>query len=297
MKELLIWLKKPRLIHRILRKLIKLFFFEQWILLIAHKREDGRLGWKDFTPILPPKSSFWADPFLWKKDGKHYLFYEDLPFDTERGFIACIVLDENMQVVDNISVLERPYHLSYPFLFEHDAQLYMLPETKENNNIELYRCTRFPDQWEFECVLIPNISAVDATLLHANDKWWLFANVEDESGSSWDSLHLFYADSPLSDEWKAHPKNPIIQNIQNSRPAGRIFLRDGDLIRPSQDCSVRYGYATNFNRIITLTERDFKEVHESTFKPQRFSKYYATHTWNEAGNLRVIDAQHWRGKR
>lgn len=40
--------------------------------------------------------------------------------------------------------MERPYHLSYPFLFEYGEQLYMLPESAENRSLDVYRYTHFP---------------------------------------------------------------------------------------------------------------------------------------------------------
>ncbi len=297
MKKLFDWLRKPQLLKRIIRKSIKIFFFEQWILLLANTDESIERNWQNFTPLLPARDRFWADPFLWKKEDTFHIFYEELFFSNSRGHISCMTLDENLKIISNAPVLKRPYHLSYPFLFEYNNHLYMLPESKESGQIELYQCKHFPDQWELERVLIPNISAVDTTLLKFNEKWWLFTNVEKIGGSSWDSLHLFYADNPLSDEWKAHPKNPVIQNIENARPAGRIFSEKGHLIRPAQNCSVRYGYATNFNRITKLTEDDYEEVCDATFEPQRFSKYYATHTWNELENIRIIDALQWRSKK
>jgi len=292
MKKILAWLKKPQLFHRILRKIIKLLFFEQWIILFspAGKR------WADFSPLLPPKDRIWADPFLWERDGKKVIFYEEQFLDTLRGRISCIILDDAGQIAENFPVLERPYHLSYPFLFEYDEQLYMLPESKQSHRIELYRCLHFPDEWAFERVLMPNVDAVDSTLLAFEGKWWLFTTLLSESGSSWEELSLFYADHPLSDVWTPHPQNPIVRDVHNARSAGRIFTSEGQLIRPAQDCSVRYGYATNFNRIRTLTENAYAETRISAFEPRFFSKYYATHTWNEVGTARVIDAQMWRLK-
>jgi len=131
---------------------------------------------------------------------------------------------------------------------------------------------------------------VDATLVNAHGKWWLFANLQAEDGSTWDTLHLYYADDPLSERWKPHPLNPIVKDAHSARPAGRIFLHDGNLIRPSQDCSIRYGYATNFNRITTLTETDYSETCELTFKPPQRSPILATHTFNDMAGLSAIDA-------
>ncbi len=66
-------------------------------------------------------------------------------------------------------------------------------------------------------------------------------------------------------------------------------MQDGNLIRPSQDSSRRYGYALKFNRITTLDGGEYAESTEAAFTPAH-SKYLATHTFNQAGDLTVIDA-------
>jgi hypothetical protein len=287
---------KPHLLSRIWNKIRSLFFVDQWIVLIAPGIDYKSLSWSGFKKLTPPLDRFWADPFIWLHENQYHVFIEELPYSTNRGYIICLTLDEDLNIVTNQVVLEKPYHLSYPFLFEHEGQLYMLPETKQNNRIELYRCVRFPDQWEFEKALIDNIRALDSTLLEANGKWWLFANIHEEGGSAWDTLHLYYSDSPLSVQWTPHPLNPIVKDIYSARPAGRIFLHEGKLIRPSQDCSVDYGYAINFNRIVTLTETDYAETHELTFKPPSKGKILTTHTFNSMAGLTAIDAIQRRRK-
>jgi hypothetical protein len=208
---------------------------------------------------------------------------------THRGHIACLELDDQLKIKSKTIVLKRPYHLSYPFLFNYDGQLYMMPETKSNHAIELYRCVQFPDQWEYAKPLMQNVDAVDATLFHKDDLWWLFVNIQEKGGSSWDTLHLFYSDSPLSDHWTPHPRNPIVKDVHTARPAGYILNINGKLIRPSQDCSVRYGYATNFNHITVLTKSDYAEKREQTFTPPMDENILGTHTWNEAVGLQIID--------
>lgn len=289
-------LTKPHLLHRILKKVDSYFFFDQWIVLIAPSTGYKSLQWVDFKPFIPPLDRFWGDPFIWAHKNKYYIFIEELLYSTNRGSIICITLNEELNIISNQVVLEKPYHLSYPFIFDYEGQLYMIPETKQNNRIELYRCINFPDQWEYEKTLINNVRALDSTLLEANGKWWLFANIQEEGGSSWDTLHLYYADHPLSDQWTPHPLNPIVKDIHSARPAGRIFLDNNNLIRPSQDCSVRYGYAINFNRITTLTETKYAETCEQTFKPPDHDGILAIHTFNNVAGLTAIDAKQRRRK-
>ena len=49
--------------------------------------------------------------------------------------------------------LERDYHFSYPMVFEHDGDVFMVPESALNGTVELYRATRFPHEWTLEKVL------------------------------------------------------------------------------------------------------------------------------------------------
>ena len=284
---------RPSFVQRALRKFDKtlssFFFLDQWVIMTAQDMAYDSLQWSKLQPIVPDKDRYWADPFVIQKDNLYFIFAEEKIYATKRGRIICITLDQQENVLSNQVALERPYHLSYPFLFEYRDELYMLPESAQNQNVELYRCTEFPNKWKFVKNLMSDIYAADATLSEHDDKWWMFVNVKEAGGSSLDALHLFYADSPLASQWTPHPCNPIVKDIRSARPAGRIFSQDGKLIRPSQDSSRRYGRALKFNRIIKLNENEYEEVLDTDFSP-RGGKIIATHTFNQAGNLAVIDA-------
>ncbi len=280
-------------LQRLLRKLDKTisapFFIDQWLILTAQHTGYRSLVWSAFRPLVPPKDRYWGDPFVVQKDGCYYVFIEEKLYATGLGRIACLTLSQEGDLISSQTVLERPYHLSYPFVFEQEADLFMIPETAGHRTIELYRCVHFPDQWEFVRDLMTDIYAVDATLWKQQGKYWLFANVKEPGGSSLDALYLYHAPDLLSPRWTAHPHNPIVRDIHSARPAGRMFMQDGKLIRPSQDPSRRYGYALKFNRVTALSETDYAEVADAGFEPAH-SRYLATHTFNQAGELTVIDA-------
>ncbi len=278
-----------RLTRKIDKTVASWFFIDQWIILTAQRLGYQSLDWQSLTPILPPKDRYWGDPFPWQRDGCQYIFIEEKLYSTGRGRITCLELDERGALASQRVVLERPYHLSYPFLFEQAGELYMLPETAEHRTVELYRCTRFPDQWEFVKDLLSYIYAADATLLEHGGRYWLFASVKTPGGSSLDALHLYSSDDLLRGQWRPHPRNPVVFDLASARPAGRIFEQDGSLIRPAQDSSRRYGGALKFQRILTLTETDYSEVTERSFTPAG-SRYLATHTFNRSGDLTAIDA-------
>ena len=187
-------------------------------------------------------------------------------------------------------ILKKDHHLSYPYVIEDEGELFMIPETKANQSIELYKCVNFPFEWRFEKILIDNIQAVDSTILRHDDKYWLFCNVvENEGISSHDELFLFYSDNLQSSEWKKHPGNPIVSDVRKSRPAGNIFIEGGKLWRPSQDSAKQYGHGMKLNEIIELTETTYKEVTRKEIYPDWDDELHATHTMNHIEKLTVID--------
>jgi len=275
----------------VVKKIRKSFYRDQWILMLAKNTGEIVPNWDAFQPLYPPMNKFWADPFILEREGRYYVFIEELTYKTNLGRLACMVLDADGKILENRPILDKPYHLSYPFIFEFDGTLYMIPETGEKETIDVYRCVSFPFEWEYQSTLMEGIEAKDATLLEHNGKWWLFVTVrQHDHGSTWDQLSIFWADYPLTDAWTSHPLNPVIVDVRTARPAGHIFPRNGALIRPSQDCSVRYGYALNFNRITKLSETEFDEVLVTRLEPPGGTKILATHTCNKAGGITVIDA-------
>lgn len=271
------------------RKIDNLRFTRQWILLFQLGKSPSR-EFPEFKKLLPPKDKFWADPFLWSREGKHFVFLEELPFSTEKGYISVLEILKNGEFTSPQKVLELPYHLSYPFLFEFEKKLYMIPESFSARNIQLFECTNFPLQWQHKMDLMTNVVAADTTLLFHQNKWWMFTSmVENEGGSLDDELYLFYADSPLTSEWTAHPQNPIVSDVRRARPAGNIFWENGKLIRPSQDCSKVYGFGFNFNEIEILSETEYREKHLTNIRPDWDKNLHRVHSYNHQNGLTIID--------
>ena len=243
----------------------------------------------NFTVINPPQGKFFADPFLVKTESKNYIFFENYDYSTNKGVISYVEIKHNGNFTSSEVALEKEYHLSYPHIFSLNNKFYMIPETCNNKTIELYEAVEFPHKWEMKNILIENIIASDTTIFHHNNKYWLFTNISTpKNPSTWDKLYLFHSDS-LYGNWIAHLKNPIVSDIKTSRPAGNLFRLNGDIIRPSQDSSIRYGYALNFNRIDILSEENYKETLIKKVTPDSLPYNQAVHTFNCNDDFEVID--------
>jgi len=272
-------------------------YIDQWMLLYDIRPTLSSSLWR-YKKILPPMDRFWADPHVIERNGHYYIFIEELLYKSNKVHISVIKMDKSGKYESPHIVLERPYHLSYPFIFEYEGQLYMVPESAQNNTIELYRCTDFPGKWEFVHNLMEGVKAYDATLSFHEGRWWMFVNmVEVQGASSWDELFVFSADSPLSQSWTPHLKNPVVSDCKRARPAGATFVVDGQLYRPSQNCSVKYGYGFNFGKVEQLDDHGFSEHLVTQVTPSWSPDIVATHTYSRCGDLHVIDAQLRRKKR
>ena len=279
-------------------KLINLVTFRQWVLLthFDHKVDSGLATsmWR-YKQLVPPRDRCWADPFVIERGGKFYAFVEELIFKKGRGHISVIELGTDGSFKDSIPVIEKPYHLSYPFLLEHQGELYMIPESGDSGNVDVYRCTDFPEKWELEKTLMTDVFAVDATLKEHNGRWWMFVTIRENEGTNClDELHVYHADSPLSSDWQAHPLNPVSSDVRNARPAGSLFEHEGNLYRPAQNGSVRYGYGIHINHIEVLSETDYRETCISSIKPDWDMTLNATHTINHHSGFSVSDGSKLR---
>lgn len=269
-------------------------FHRQWLLMYDFHDEIST-SFDQYKTIIPPKDRFWADPHILYQDDMYYIYLEEYQYAKKKGYISLIEMQPSGEYSDPVKVLEEPFHLSYPHIFYHDETLFMIPETKEANSINLYECTRFPYEWKHRTTLMDSVEAVDATVLYHENTWWLFTNIADPKGTTdLNELYLFHSDTLLNDDWSPHPKNPIVSDIKKARPAGNIVTLDDILIRPAQICVPRYGYGISLNEIVVLTEEDYYEKENSIIEPTWDTRLNGVHTFCRENKLTMIDGDYNR---
>ena len=99
-------------------------------------------GWRE---LPDDRSRFYADPFPIERDGRMFLFVEDFAHAAGYGVISVVEFDANGPVGTPRPVLDTGSHLSYPFVFEHEGRVWMVPESGAAGTIDLYRADRFPE--------------------------------------------------------------------------------------------------------------------------------------------------------
>ena len=270
----------------------KLAYVEQWRILATSAKEN-MLTPKAYTELQPPSDRFWADPFAVQRAGKDYIFVEELRFKSGKGDIA-VLEHQDGRLLSTSTIISQPYHMSYPFVFDHDGDLYMVPETRNNRTIEIWKNTSFPEGWTKAADLMTDVSAGDTTLFRHDGRWWMFTNLSRTSKlRSADELHAFYCDhaSPLEGVWQAHERNPLVRDTRCARQGGRVFVdEEGRLIRCAQDTAVRYGYAVLFFHVQDLSPSSFSETLLHVVEPDWRDDVVGHHTFDRCGDLCIFDA-------
>lgn len=259
---------------------------------IARDKSTTEYDFSEFQILHSPRKIFWADPFVVAEAQNYYVFVEEFVFSANKAHLSLLELDSGGVLIHSRKIIERPYHMSYPFVFNLDGTYYMIPETNQNKTIELYKSSNFPFEWTFERNLMENICATDTTLFHYDSKWWMFTTIDQTGGISSCSteLFLFFTDDPIRGEWNSHPLNPVISDESKARCAGKLFIENGKIYRPSQDCSVRYGRGLNINQVTKLNDHEYNEVLINEIKPDWDPKLKGVHTINSDKALTIIDA-------
>lgn len=250
-------------------------------------------GWS----VLPDDGArFYADPFVFAQDGRTWLFVEDLPYATGRALISAVEIGPDGPVGAPTPVLERDVHLSYPFVFARDGQIWMIPESAGSATVDLYRAEAFPHRWVHHATLLSGIEVGDATIVEEAGRLWMFGSVGGSESSSWDALHIWSSDR-LEGPWQPHGRNPVVLDALGARPAGAFFRRDGALWRPAQDCAAGYGAGLALCRVMQLDDDGFAQKIETVLAAGGPGwPGTGLHTLNWAAGIEVIDGCRTRNR-
>lgn len=249
--------------------------------------EDLPCRWLPESPAL----AFTADPLgLWH-EGLLYVFFERFDYRTSHGTIGVHILDAALTLVATHEVMRSPWHLSYPFVFEHDGAIWMMPETERSGAQRLYRARAFPFDWEEVAAF--DLPALDATPFRHGDRWWMMHAPAGSARARLTELHVASAPDLLG-PWTPHRRSPVFADSRGVRPAGPVFTVDGEMILPVQDCSRSYGSAV---RLMVIEQLDDSEVRLRDrgllTAPLSAAPFIdGIHTLCPAGAVTLIDVKH-----
>lgn len=225
----------------------KLFVTGRYFTIAIRKRQgEGVLEKPDFRPqyIVPAQRQDWcADPMLVDDGEKTWLFYEAVLGD--HGHIEVAQVLDDCTLGNPMVVLKDECHYSYPFVFRHGNEWFMIPESSASSQVRLYRATAFPEKWELVTVLLRE-KAVDTTVFEQNGQLYLLTYLPDTATERVTprAYKLNLPEGTLSElSWEGYDELRV-------RGAGPVLSEGRELYRPAQiSREQRYGDGLVFYRI------------------------------------------------
>lgn len=274
-----------------MRPVKDLFFEEYWNIAFRDYTEDNSVvnapREKTKFNLLKANKRYWyADPFLFEKDGETYLFVEVFDNITEVGFIGYSQY-VNGEFTEPKEALKESFHLSYPCVFEKDGKIFMMPETHEDNCIQLYEAVDFPAQWKKSSVIVNNINAVDTVI----ENGYLIPSVICPQNDMSVDLGVYDADG------NEMPYSPVYKSRLDKRGAGRIFSHKGMRLRPAQGCENNvYGGKVIFNMIKQCdsngyAEEAFTEIAPENIDVPQSGAPCGIHTYARTDKIEIVDVK------
>lgn len=230
-----------------------------------------------------------ADPFLFVRDGRRYCFFESVPKGGELGQIRCVQVLDDGSLTEPQTVLSCAHHVSYPFVFEWEGDVYLAVEAGGVGGVHVWRAESFPLVWRRCRAMLEGERAYDPTLLEWRGRWYLFVTIDEAGGGADDELFLFHADTPLG-PWRPHERNPVVSDCRAARPAGALFVEDGKLVRPAQDCAGGYGKAIALCEVEELSPNAYRQ--RIIGRVEGFGRgSIGCHTISQLGGLQAVDVR------
>ena len=277
-----------------LEKYIDKLFIKQWNVGIAKKSTKSileinleELDFKWFK--LDNNSQLFADPFVHQHNNHYYVFFENYKYHDDYGKISLKILNDDLTVIYESDLLDTKSHLSYPYIFNDNGKIFILPESskEKEGNQYFYEFDFETNSLKNGQTLLSGERLLDATILHHDNKYWIFATKRGHKSES--ELFLFHSKSWYNG-YLPHSSNPIKDCPKNSRPAGNFIIEDGLIIRPTQNCEKYYGKSILLNQIKTLNNDLYEEIPVKEIVAPLNSKYnFAIHTINISNDVIVID--------
>jgi hypothetical protein len=253
--------------------------------IIRNKKTDLSFEW--MSPA--DKTISHADPFIFKTDdGRINILFESVSSYSLNGKISLLVCNDLPDPVLEKVVLDTNAHLSYPYVFKENGNIYVFPESAFSGTLCCYEFDQVKRTFTNKKEIIQS-PLLDSTILKHEGKYWLFATMLGETFNS--DLYIFYADNLLG-PYTPHAGNPVKKALNGSRPAGNFIEVDGIIYRPAQNCSNYYGESITINKINTLTTTRFDEEEYMIIGPNKNDEFnYGIHTINAVDDIIIADGQ------
>ncbi len=287
--------------------------YEKMYTVALRKRVDGDRFYhhQDFVfyeAKINTKGRYWiADPFLFEKDNVVYLFYEAYDLIVQRGYIGYSVVNDDGSCSEP-HIIIRGGHKSFPYIFENEQGIFIMPESCEDDNIRLFKAKNFPNEWVEYKVLVPDIFGVDSILLKDDTHHYILTSEQyrypekNKVMSCWVKNRLFEINDEPTKNFDIVSSKVVAEGEEGTRNAGAFYYDGSILMRPGQNCkNGLYGKGLKFFKVTEIApykeeiiyDIDCDEMQKHVVFVNKEKALLGTHTYNASKHYEVIDLSYY----
>lgn len=262
---------------------------ENWMIGLVDAPIAAALQWTHCPPVrwIGARSlrRYLADPFA-MPGNEQIILCEEYDFADRMGRIRQLTLDGTVITQEAPVGFNLPGHVSFPFLFAHEGEIYCMPESSAARRLTIFR--RCGGAWQEVATPLQDAAAADGVLFKYGEYFWIAYT--DTGIDRFDNLNLCYAPA-LDGPWRPHANNPVRLDPRNARCGGTPFWVDGELYRPVQDCARTYGGAIRIMHITECTPDAYAEAESAFIQPSPGMNPHGLHTLSVCGGRCLVDGK------
>ena len=194
-----------------------------------------------------------ADPFITKKDGIYYCFFELSTGNLSTSTLGYAYSYDAITWTYGSKLSGLETRCAFPNVkLDSNGEWYMIPDTSAN--LDVYKAVNFPSVWQKEYTLLTGNFA-DTDIIKIGDIYYMFTmEIKNQSRNQ---LICYYNESGdwKNTSWVKHPQSPVLQS-PGVRLAGNIIVNDdGSAIVPCQGTQTgEYGEKTIFYQFTNFSK-------------------------------------------
>ncbi len=252
---------------------------------------------------VPYKKDYWyADPLTFEYGGMQYLFTEAYDRKKSVGSIAVSVIDARGHISKPRIIIREKYHMSYPYVFQWNGGIYMIPETSANMTINLYKCTEFPLKWKLEAQMRIDEVFVDADVFVVNDNELCLLGSAVNKADPLKVRYSRYRITKDDTEYKCSHEGYGSSGCNYlDRNAGKPVIINGTEYMPTQESSeTDYGIKVNFRKLkngnnVASGVSSSITIDNAGFAADiRKGDMIGVHTYSRIGGFEIIDLRYYK---
>lgn len=238
--------------------------------------------------VHPYKDRFFADPFIVDMTTDVIkVLVEELFYHDGRGRITLLMVDrKTFRLVYRKVLLDLPTHLSFPFIYRTETEIYVIPENSQSGGLHAYHWDGNAETLTWISTLVEQ-PLIDSVIVRDNNgKYLLFGSLPGKQEHA--NLFVWQSGEPLRG-YERVSSVPVIDNRPDcARRGGGFFTVDGTLYAAVQSCAYSYGEALRICKVNRLSANYLEEEEVGVLRPD---KRYPSglHTFNLYKGLCVVD--------